>query len=313
MANKIETLTFTQFYKANKQRRADLAKRFGYKPNQLMEYLKMNGSITRRGFSSYKEFCNLPVNVQRTIAKDEGYQNLAAYKSVLRSKFKVHSTVSTETVSTTVTSEPKNIIHVFILDESSSMGGSKADAMFSGVRETVQALKKEQKENKNANHSIGIVGFSYSLYIDRLEILKPDHVNVKSRIKGGMTALNDAVYKTLNSLQSYLKEPNTKAVVQIFTDGGENNSSTSSHTVANKIKEFEDTGVTVTFMGTEHDVLNVTNLYNLKEGNTLVHENTAESIGQTFRTATHASIAYSKAVVNDEDVSSNFYSKVLIK
>ena len=91
--NNVSKLTFVQFYKANKERRKVLAKKYGYNdPSSLMAFLKKNGTIEDTQVKSYDQFNSFDKATQLKIAKQEGYSTVAAYKSRLRAEFKVKNT-----------------------------------------------------------------------------------------------------------------------------------------------------------------------------------------------------------------------------
>lgn len=90
-------LTFLQFYKANKERRKMLAKKYGYNdPSSLMSFLKKNQVIEDTQVKSYAQFNSFDKEIQLKIAKQEGYSTVAAYKSRLRSEFKVKNFTGTK-------------------------------------------------------------------------------------------------------------------------------------------------------------------------------------------------------------------------
>jgi len=313
-------LTLDKFQKSNHRRRTTLAIRFGYAGIVALKQALVDGTFTITGntktgkgttFSTYEEFNKLSGEVKRRLAKAAGYITTAAYMSKLRSKFGIGYSKIVDTVSVSNT-KINDIWNIYILDESSSMR-LKAASMFDGVRGSIYELKEYAKTTNN-NIKVGISSFSNR--IESFNINSVESVNTvnftRTTIKGGATALNDAIGNVLNALEN--KPADTKVVVQIFTDGDENSSRTyDSIHIAEMIDKAEANNITVTFMGTAHDVNIATNLYSLREGNTVVHDNTSRGISNTFKMSARATVDFSKSISNEEDVKTSFYSKVLIK
>lgn len=220
--------------------------------------------------------------------------------------------VKKETKKTSGKKAPKKVeiptIHnVHILDESGSMTGSKYANALKGINEEVDKLKTD----KTINYTQTLVGFSGHNQIVEYSFMKP--VSEVFRFTGetkGSTALHDAVGQTLTKL---LKKANgkDKFIVTIFTDGGENNSRKfTAYHVAELIKKSEEKGFTITFIGTKHKLANITRLYNLDEGNTLVHDNTASGIAASYQTRSVAMDSFAEDVKLKKDVSKGFFKKV---
>jgi len=284
-----------KFIKADKTRREVLAKRAGFKTAQ--EYRNHLESQSM----SYQDYRKLDRDTQLKIATKTGYQTIAAYMSFLRSK----GSISLPKSLAPKTTEKKVMYNIFILDESSSMSGSKYDNAKLGIIEEIGILRKE----KDVDIKLGIVGFSD--YVNPLKIESLNHYTI-NKPSFGMTALNDAIGETLTSLVD-LMENGQKAVVKIFTDGDENASRKySTFRVSEIINQSESKGITVVFVGTENDTKNAISNYNIRTHNTAVHDNTQEGVKQVFKTMAASTVSYTRsyaAGASDEELLDGFFKK----
>lgn len=200
--------------------------------------------------------------------------------------------------------------NVHVIDVSGSMSGAKLRGAVQGINEEVAELKKDPS---GVEHTHSIVEFSNSSDIKTVCWKVPiKEVTTYNTYDRGMTALNQAVGETLQRL---VKEQSgtDKVLVKIFTDGGENNSSgpfKDKKILAEFIKECEDKGITVTFIGTEVDVKTVINTLNIDASNTLTHDNTSAGIYASSLTRSAATLAYSQKVLKKQDVSKGFYKQL---
>jgi uncharacterized protein YegL len=208
--------------------------------------------------------------------------------------------------------EQKPKIHVVnILDISSSMDGLKFNNAFSGIVNEIKELKLDD----SIDYTATFVSFSYASEI-RTHYFNSPLSEVKTPIirPYGMTALNEAVAETLEKLL-LLKNEGFKTIVSIFTDGGENGSDRKYKQegyMAEVIKRAEDSGITVTFIGTDLDVRQVTKDFNLKSSNTLVHNNTGEGVKMSFMVKSEGTRSYASKVLagaTQDELLTGFYSK----
>jgi hypothetical protein len=218
-------------------------------------------------------------------------------------------------------SEPIKIptVHnVYILDASTSMAGPKFNNAVAGINAEVEKLKSD----KNVNYTQSIVDFSYNndivTHFWKVPISEVQLFKSKSR---GSTALFQAAGNTIERL---FQEDNgvDKVLIKIFTDGQENDSKYGKYAnigdswrpkcpnLAKLIKDCEDKGFTITFVGTESDVKFVTDALNIDESNTLVHDNTAAGVAMSFARGADATIAYSQNLRAGKDVKKGFYKTV---
>lgn len=199
------------------------------------------------------------------------------------------------------------IHNVHIIDASSSMSlQGRLKSALKGVNEGVSELKKDN----DVNYIHSLVSFSSSKDVKFHEFRTPIKLVPKLSFNArSLTALYEAIVVTLDKImESIPKKSNEKTIVKIFTDGGENASPKQYHdSVREVIKKAENSGITVTFVGTKHDVENVKNRLSIDSSNTLVHDNTSEGISKSFKISSQATKSYVSKAMTGEDVSLGFY------
>ncbi len=112
---------------------------------------------------------------------------------------------------------------VLIIDRSGSMSSIKTETI-NGINEFIESQK-----NLGLECRITIAQFDneYDLLADYQDVQTVEPINESIYIPRGMTALNDAIGKTITSLQARLKTTKkkdrpSKTVIAIITDGQEN-------------------------------------------------------------------------------------------
>lgn len=216
---------------------------------------------------------------------------------------------------TTVTdSQSKQQIHnVFIIDASGSMGGSKYISAIDGVNELLVSIRKDT-DTKN---TVTIVEFESSRIERRVDVASDIPKKYTGMGTGGSTPYLQAIGETIEYVVGVRKSKfseNDKILVNILSDGEENSSSgkfVNKEFFSSYIKEHESKGVTVTFIGTKHDVAYAINHLSMDASNTMVHDNTATDISRSFGETVLARQAYSKSVSRGEDVKKSFYTKTI--
>lgn len=234
------------------------------------------------------------------LAQKNGYSTIEDYQNYLDGMILGKSSKKT--------SKEKPIVHVVdILDASGSMAGSKISNANQGIKTGIEKLRDE----KNVNHTYTFVHFSDSndiktpIFMEKLNNVKYSYIKDRNS-----TALYQAVGTTLNKLVEKVKD-GEKVLVNIYTDGGENDSKIpyTANYVSNLIENLKSKGYTVTFIGTDRDVLNVINKLNIDESNTLKYNGSADGLKMSMTATFNARTAYSANVAKGEDVSKGFYSK----
>lgn len=104
-----------------------------------------------------------------------------------------------------------------IADRSGSMGAIKDDAI-GGFN---NFLKEQQKLDGDANLTLVLFDTEYDVPVKSQDIQKVKPLTEETFVPRGMTALNDAIGRSISELES--KKPE-KAIICILTDGLENSS-----------------------------------------------------------------------------------------
>jgi hypothetical protein len=124
-----------------------------------------------------------------------------------------------------------------ILDRSGSMGH-----IHEQVIRSFNEFLKEQK-NVKGEAKISLIQFDdqYEVNYEGVDIQDAKELNAQTYEPRGMTALNDAIGRTIVSMKKRLKNTKDNVVVVITTDGMENASSEFSRSqIREKIKECEE-------------------------------------------------------------------------
>lgn len=131
---------------------------------------------------------------------------------------------------------------VCVLDRSGSMSSIKQDAI-GGFNEFLKAQKELDGE---ANMTVVLFDDEYILLNDREDIKTVNELNDKTFVPRGLTALNDAIGRTIRDIGNKLAKINeedrpSKVIFVILTDGQENTSNRYSrsdvHEMVNHQKE----------------------------------------------------------------------------
>lgn len=143
---------------------------------------------------------------------------------------------------------------------------------------------------------------------------KPSLVKLdEPRRNGSMTPLWDAVGEVLTDLLAATESTDEKALIQIWTDGGENSSRTfTAYDVNELIKKCEDRQFTVTFGGTPSDVANVkAALTNLDAGNFVEYSSVADEMNQNFGSSRAARTRYTAMAATGNFQTKGFFKEVV--
>jgi Mg-chelatase subunit ChlD len=228
--------------------------------------------------------------------------------------------VTTTTTTTTITNGRKPRIHnIFIIDASGSMDSNrKYSIAIGGLNELLYGIKNDT----DSENTVMIVEFEGRNIVTRLPITSTIPSSYKGMGTGGLTPLNQAVGETLEAvldLRATNYSVDDKVLVNVFTDGGENESqgkykgAPGAAYLGKLILDLEDKGFTITFVGTQTEVNYAINTLSLKASNTMVHANTASTVKAAFDTTVRARAMYSKSVSLGEDVKEAFYTKTLLR
>lgn len=233
--------------------------------------------------------------------------NRAGFDSPEEYKEHLIAQVEKEKQTETVKEETLLTIHnVHLLDASYSMLGNKFDNAKLGINKEVEELKK----HTSINYLQTLVSFSsrgsYKVESGREEL---KDFKFPHKIYHGNTALYQAIVLLLSDL---LKNTNSdeKVLVKIFTDGQDNDSYRHEIDEAKLlIDRAKEKGITVTFVGTDYDVKRIVREIKIDESNTLVHNNTAKAVLDSFATTATATKTYAARAMAGEDVLTGFYKQ----
>ena len=164
--------------------------------------------------------------------------------------------------------DPKKaqIHNLIIVDESGSMGGLE-QATIGGINETIATIRKAQEDFADTQqHYLTLLTFDTGgygvppirLHMAAMPIAQvTDFTNYHPR---GGTPLFDAMGESLTRLHDYIKDDeNATAVVTIITDGMENASRKwTGEALRHLIEQLKEEGWTFSYMGSCHDVVEVT-------------------------------------------------------
>lgn len=243
-------------------------------------------------------------------AQKEGFQTIEEYKTFLEDKIANQSFTEPATKPAKTTTKKskteKPIIYVVdILDISGSMSGIKFLNALKGINSSL----KELKEENNIKYFHLFTTFNHIVSVG--QVVEVSKAIIRNIACSGTTALFDGIGKTLDSLKTVVKD-GEKVLVNIYTDGGENSSlSYKSKDISSMIEELQSKGYTITFVGTNYDVEEVQRVLKIKKGNTLSYDGSAKGLEKAMGMTNIARTTYSKAVLDGEDVSDNFYHKVM--
>ena len=180
----------------------------------------------------------------------------------MNNPFKNNKRVNEQTV------DPKKaqIHNLIIVDESGSMSGLE-QVTISGINETIATIKKAQEDFADTQqHYLTLITFDTGgygqppirLHMAAMPIAQVTDFN-NYHPRGG-TPLFDAMGESLTRLHEHIKDDeNATAVVTIITDGMENASRKwTGEALRRLIEQLKEEGWTFSYMGSCHDVVEVT-------------------------------------------------------
>ena len=179
----------------------------------------------------------------------------------------------------------QHIYNLIIVDESGSMGHLR-DVTLSGVNETITTIKQVQKEfEETQQHFLSLVTFderrgslpSVRTIFDAIGIGEIQEFNDYNPT--GATPLYDAMGESLTKLCEKIKDnENATGVVTILTDGLENFSTKwRAEALRNLIERLKEMGWVFSYMGSAHDVKEVTDLLSIDNVMEFSHDMTGAS------------------------------------
>ena len=229
----------------------------------------------------------------------------------------------TTTVTTTVTEEIVNIptnekTHIIcILDSSGSMANIMADSI--GGFNTFLREQKALPDEATITVALFDDPNHYNLLYDNIDIKKAEELSNKVWYPRGMTALYDAIGKTINTDKAKLarlgKEAPSKVLVCVVTDGEENSSREYTlDGVKRLIKECEKEDWNFLYLAANQDAFKVGGGFGISVGNTYNYVASSAGVAGMSMTLNNASVSYrsmsssdgnfqkmSKSLINQDD------------
>ena len=166
--------------------------------------------------------------------------------------------------------EKSEIYNLIIVDESGSMSHLR-ESTLSGINETINTIREAQKQYADTQeHYLTLVTFDSGnmrpdvrTIIDRAPIAEVK--DFKDYCPNGCTPLYDAMGDSITRLAAHIaKRPNATALVTVLTDGLENSSKEwNARSVRLLIEKYKEMGWSFSYMGSAHNVKEVTDLLNI--------------------------------------------------
>jgi len=220
--------------------------------------------------------------------------------------------VTTTVVEETIPSNEKTQI-ICILDRS----GSMADKGI--IHESIGGFNRFLKEQKtlkdNATLTVVLFDDQYDLLYDDVDIKKVDEIKYDTWFPRGMTALYDAIGKTINTVKAnhvHLSvEKPAKVLVCIVTDGYENASREyNRNDIKNLIRQCEHENWNFIYLAANQDAFAVGTSFGVSASNTYTYTADVAGVFDMSDTLNNASVSYRGMNSNDADFQKK--SKTLI-
>lgn len=205
--------------------------------------------------------------------------------------------------------EKKTIVHhVFLLDESGSMGGIRK-LIINGFNEQIQSLKQDIAKFKDQEQRVTFVTFSGTVDIKQLNVPAENvqELTEETYKTCGSTALYDTIGTVIKQIKNCTQD---KVVLNILTDGED----TCSHIyTAINAKEFieqaKKDGWVVTLVGANIDVEAMIAQLGIAKGNAINFNYSSNSVMHTSNLMSNARTNYLHSVsrgIGGQDMS--YYS-----
>ena len=180
--------------------------------------------------------------------------------------------------------EKSEIYNLIIVDESGSMSHLR-ESTLSGINETINTIREAQKLYADTQvHYLTLVTFdsgngrdNVRTIINRAPITEVEDFHDYHPY--GCTPLYDAMGYSITALAAHIaKRPDASALVTVLTDGLENSSREwNAHSVRRLIEQYKEMGWSFSYMGSAHNVKEVTDLLNIDNVMEFSHDNLGNS------------------------------------
>lgn len=220
----------------------------------------------------------------------------------------------TKTVVTTITEEitTNERTHIVcILDRSGSMSSIMDDSI-GGFNEFLKTQKELPDE---ASITIALFDDKYELLYDNVDIKSVNELTKKVWYPRGMTALYDAIGKTINDVKTHFEklddEKPSKVLVCIVTDGMENSSKEYTlDTLKKLIGDCEKDNWNFMYLAANQDAFAVGTSFGVSAGNTFTYTASTDGVKTMSNTLNNATVYYRSMTSDMGDFEEN--SKNLI-
>ncbi len=215
-------------------------------------------------------------------------------------KIKKVTTTVTEEIVDVPSNEKTHII--CILDCSGSMSNIMADSI--GGFNTF--LKKQKELPDEATITVALFDDKYELLYDNVDIKSARELTSDVWFPRGMTALYDAIGKTINNDKAKLaklgKEAPAKVLVCVVTDGQENSSKEYNRDQIKKlIKECEKEDWNFIYLAANQNAFEVGSSFGISASNTYTYTASAAGVHTMNATLDYAATSYRSMSTSDKD------------
>ena len=220
------------------------------------------------------------------------------------------------TVETTITTTGEKTHIICVLDRSGSMSSIMSDSI--GGFNTF--LKQQRELPDNATLTVALFDDEYELLYDNVNIKKVKNITSTEWFPRGMTALYDAVCKTINTEKANIgkmkkKNRPNKVLVCVVTDGLENRSHENNLDDTKKlIKACEKDDWNFIYLAANQDAFEVGSGFGISGGNTFSYTATMDGVTNMSQKLSNVTASYrgmsssgadfgtlSKSLVEDDD------------
>ena len=210
----------------------------------------------------------------------QGTSPIDESKKEAAEKEQVDSTSNEESKEIVVNDGKAHIYNLIIVDESGSMSHLR-EVTLSGINETIGTIRNAQKEfSETQDHNLTLVTFdSDSNRPDVRTLIDCQPINeigeFKDYMPNGCTPLYDAMGQSLTRLHNRIKkDADASAVVTVLTDGLENASREwRADALRRLIEQLKEEGWSFSYMGSAHNVKEVTDLLAIENVVEFSHDN----------------------------------------
>ncbi len=196
---------------------------------------------------------------------------------------------------TTFAEESKNTVElVFVLDESGSMS-NLVDDTIGGFN---SMLDKEKESNDQVNVTTVLFSNDYKILHYSTDIKEVNKMTKQEYTPGGMTALLDAVGRTIHRVDKLQdKEKDSKVLFVIITDGRENYSKKYTYSQIKKMIEDrqEEADWEFIFLGANIDAAKEAEELGIKKDNAIKYKNTGSGVRANFEAVAEATSTLSRS------------------